>query len=231
MIGKKLAGSLFIVSTPIGNLKDFTYRAVDVLKESDFIACEDTRSSSVLLNNYEIKKELISLNAVNEVSKIEYVLQRIRNGENCSLISDAGTPAISDPGIRIISAAIKAGITVVPVPGPTALITALTVSGLPTDSFVFEGFIPQKKGRQKKLKELTGEERTIVLYESTYRMEKLLNELNEYMPDRYVVICRELTKKFEECRRGMPKDLLETFNDSVNKGEFVVVIAPKSWRT
>lgn len=220
---------LYIVSTPIGNLKDITLRALEALKEADFIACEDTRVTSILLKNYEIHKELISLNAVNESSKTGYVLRRIKNGENCALVSDAGTPGISDPGTRLISAAIKESVEVIPVPGASAVIAALSLSGLPSDSFVFEGFIPQKKGRQKKLKELAVEERTIILYESVYRIDKLLNELNEYMPERLVVICRELTKKFEETRRGTPAELLQSLSEKVNKGEFVVVISPKKW--
>ncbi len=224
-----MSESLYIVSTPIGNLKDITLRALDILKDADFIACEDTRVTSILLKHYEIHKELISLNAVNENSKIDYILKRIENGENCALVSDAGTPGISDPGNRLISAAIKSNIDIIPIPGITAGITALSVSGLPMDSFIFEGFIPQKKGRQKKLKELAGEERTIIIYESMYRIEKLLNELCNYMPDRQLVVCRELTKKFEEIRRGTPAELLESFNEKVNKGEFAVVIAPKAW--
>ncbi len=223
-------GSLYIVSTPIGNLKDITLRALDILKEVDFIACEDTRVTSILLKCYEIQKELISLNAVNETSKIGYILNRIENGENCALVSDAGTPGISDPGTRLISATIKNNIEIIPVPGATAAITALSISGLPSDSFIFEGFIPQKKGRQKKLKGLAEEERTIIIYESVYRIEKLLIELNEYMPERQIVICRELTKKFEEIRRGTPAELIKSFNEKVNKGEFVIVITPKGWR-
>ena len=225
-----MENKLFIVSTPIGNLKDITFRAVEILKEVSLIACEDTRVASILLNHYEIKKELISLNAVNETHRIENILGRIEGGDSCALISDAGTPGISDPGVRLISAAIERGIEVVPVPGPSALITALTISGLPTNSFVFEGFIPQKKGRQKKLDQLSNEERTIVLYESTYRIEKLLNELNEHMPERLVVVCRELTKKFEETWRGTPAEILASFGEKVSKGEFVVVIAPKEWK-
>ena len=221
---------LYIVSTPIGNLKDITLRAIEILNEVDFILCEDTRTSGILLNHLEIKKELISLNAVNESSKIEYVLKRILSNKlSAALISDAGTPGISDPGVRLISACIENGIEVASVPGATALIAALSISGLPTDEFVFLGFIPQKKGRQTKLKELAEEKRTIVLYESMYRIEKLLNELNEYLPDRFIVVCRELTKKFEETWRGFPKDILETFDQKVVKGEFVVVIAPKNW--
>lgn len=222
---------LYIVSTPIGNLKDITLRALEILKGVDFIACEDTRVTSILLRNYEIHKELISVNAVNENSKVDYILNRITNGESCALVSDAGTPGISDPGTRLISNAIKNDIEVKPVPGASAVITGLSISGLPSDSFVFEGFIPQKKGRQKKLKELSEEKRTIIIYESVYRIEKLLNELNEYMPGRLIVICRELTKKFEEARRGTPAELLESFNKNVNKGEFVVVISPKRWNS
>lgn len=220
---------LYIISTPIGNLKDITLRALDILREVDFIACEDTRVTSVLLNNYDIHKELVSLNAVNESSKIDYVLTRINNGERCALVSDAGTPGISDPGARLISAAIKAEIKIIPSPGPSAAIAALSISGLPPDSFVFEGFIPQKKGRQKKLKELSAEERTIIIYESVYRIEKLLNELNEYMPGRLIVVCRELTKKFEETWRGTPEEILQSLGEKVIKGEFSVVIAPKKW--
>ena len=225
-----MENKLFIVSTPIGNLKDITFRAIEILKEVSLIACEDTRVASILLNHYEIKKELISLNAVNETHRIENILRKIESGDSCALISDAGTPGISDPGVRLISAAIERGIDVVPIPGPSALITALTISGLPTNSFVFEGFIPQKKGRQKKLDQLSQEERTIVLYESTYRIEKLLNELNEHMPERLVVVCRELTKKFEETWRGTPSEILASFGEKVKKGEFVVVIAPKEWK-
>jgi len=220
---------LFIVSTPIGNLKDITFRALEALKDSSFIACEDTRVTGILLNHYEIKKELVSLNAVNEKSKTSYIVERIKNGETCSLVSDAGTPGISDPGVRLISEAIKNEIDIIPVPGPSAMVAALTISGLPTDTFLFEGFIPQKKGRQTKLKQLAAEERTIILYESTYRIEKLLNELKEYMPGRQIVVCRELTKKFEEVWRGTPEELIESFSERITKGEFVVVIAPKDW--
>ncbi len=221
--------SLYIVSTPIGNLKDITIRALEILKDAGFIACEDTRVTGILLNHYEIKKELVSLNAANEAQKLDYILERIKNGESCALVSDAGTPTVSDPGIRLISAAINSGINVVTVPGPSAVTAALTLAGLPTNSFVFEGFIPQKKGRQKKLKELALERRTVVLYESTYRIEKLINELNEYIPGRWVVVCREMTKKFEETWRGYPKDILDSLANKVTKGEFAIVIAPADW--
>ena len=221
---------LYLVSTPIGNYDDITLRALRILKEVDFIICEDTRVTSVLLKHYDIQKELVSMNAQSEPRKIPHLLERIKNGESCALVSDAGTPSVSDPGIRLISEAIKNNISVIPVPGVSALIAALSISGLPADSFAFEGFLPQKKGRMTKLKQLSVEERTIVLYESTYRIEKLLKELNEFMPERYIVICRELTKKFEEVRRGYPEQLLDSFKDKVNKGEFVIVIAPKNWK-
>ena len=221
---------LYIVSTPIGNLKDITLRAIETLKEVDFVLCEDTRVSGNLLNHLEIKKELISLNAFNEKKKIEHIVNRILSNQTAALISDAGTPLISDPGVRLVSACIEKDIEIIPIPGASALVAALSMSGLPTDSFVYEGFLPQKKGRQTKLKELAEEKRTIVVYESMYRIEKLLKELNEYLPERYLVVCREITKKFEETWRGFPKDLVETFPEKISKGEFVVVIAPKNWK-
>lgn len=220
---------LYIVSTPIGNLKDITLRAIEILKEVDFILCEDTRTSGNLLNHFEIKKELISLNAFNEKNKIDFIVNRILSNQTAALISDAGTPLISDPGVRLVSACIEKEIEIIPIPGVSALIAALSMSGLPTDAFVFEGFLPQKKGRQTKLKELVIEPRTIVLYESMYRIEKLLNELSEYLPERFIVVCREITKKFEETWRGFPKDILESLDNKTIKGEFVVVIAPLDW--
>jgi 16S rRNA (cytidine1402-2'-O)-methyltransferase len=225
-----MIGKLYIVSTPIGNLSDITARAVETLEQVDFILCEDTRITSRLLKHYNITKQLVSFNAVSEIKKIPAALKRIQYGDNCALVSDAGTPAISDPGVRLISQAIKEEIEIIPIPGASALLAALTVSGLPTDSFVFEGFLPQKKGRQKKLKELSEEKRTIVLYESTYRIKKLVDELVDFIPDRFVVVCRELTKKFEETWRGFPSELQQQIDEKITKGEFVVVIAPIEWR-
>jgi len=226
-----MIGKLYIVSTPIGNLKDITLRAIETLNEVDFILCEDTRVTSILMKHYNIIKQLISFNAVSEIKKIPAIIERLKNGQSYALVSDSGTPTISDPGIRLVSEAIKHGIEIISIPGATALIAALTVGGLPTNAFIFEGFLPQKKGRQKKLKELTSEERTIVLYESSYRIEKLIDELVEYFPERYVVVCRELTKKFEEYWRGYPTMLKDSLSTKIIKGEFVVVIACKSWKS
>jgi 16S rRNA (cytidine1402-2'-O)-methyltransferase len=222
-------GSLHIVATPIGNLEDITFRAVRILKEVDFIACEDTRVTKILLDKFEIKNNLISLNAKSESRKSEMVINRIMKGESCALVSDAGTPTISDPGVRLVNEAIKKDIEIVGIPGASAVILALSISGLPTDSFVFEGFLPQKKGRQKQLKALAEEPRTIILYESTYRIEKLLKELCEYMPQRLIVVHRELTKMFEESWRGFPEQLLNDLPERTNKGEFVVILAPLNW--
>lgn len=226
----KLTGKLYIVSTPIGNLKDITMRALETLNEVDFILCEDTRVTSILLNHYHIIKQLISFNAVSEIKKIPSIIEHLKNGQSYALVSDSGTPSISDPGVRLVSEAIKNKIEVISIPGPTALIAALTISGLPTDSFAFEGFLPQKKGRQKKLKELVEEKRTIVIYESSHRIIKLINELVEYFPERFVVVCRELTKKFEETWRGYPVQLKDILNEKTIKGEFVVLISSLNWK-
>ncbi|KAF0153281.1 MAG: 16S rRNA (cytidine1402-2'-O)-methyltransferase [Ignavibacteria bacterium] len=224
-------GKLFVVATPIGNLGDITFRAVETLKSVDFIICEDTRVTSVLLNHLEISKPLVVINAHNESKSLERVVERISANESAALVSDAGTPCISDPGIRLVNFAIEKGIEVIGIPGANAAIMALSISGLPTDSFVFEGFLPQKKGRQKKLLQLAEEERTIVLYESTYRIEKLLEELKEYLPTRQIVVGRELTKKFEETWRGTAGKILTDFEKRNKKGEFVLVIAPLNWKT
>ena len=218
---------LYVVATPIGNLEDITLRAIETLKNVDFIICEDTRVTKFLLNHFGIDKPLIVANAFNESKSIEKIIDKIKSGENAALVSDAGTPSISDPGTRIVNAAIKNEIEIIGVPGANAAILALSISGLPTDAFVFEGFLPQKKGRQKKLQQLSEEERTIVLYESTYRIKKLLEEINQYMPSRKIVVARELTKKFEETWRGSADEILNDIENKNIKGEFVVLIAPK----
>jgi 16S rRNA (cytidine1402-2'-O)-methyltransferase len=223
-------GKLYVVATPIGNLEDITFRAVETLKLVDFILCEDTRVTKILLDRYQISKPFVVVNAHNESKIIGKILGRISSGEACALVSDAGTPCISDPGVRLINHLISNGIEVVGIPGPNAAIMALSISGLPTDAFVFEGFLPQKKGRQKKLKQLSEEERTIVLYESTYRIKKLIEEINGYMPARKIVVARELTKKFEETWRGTASEILVDFDKKIIKGEFVITIAPLNWK-
>jgi 16S rRNA (cytidine1402-2'-O)-methyltransferase len=224
-----MSGKLFVVATPIGNLGDITFRAVETLKNADIIICEDTRVTKILLDHYLISKPLFVINAHNESKSIEKVLEKLNSGETCALVSDAGTPCISDPGIRLVNKAVENGIEVCGIPGANAAILSLSISGLPTDAFVFEGFLPQKKGRQKKLIQLGEEERTIVLYESTYRIKKLIEELNQYMPEREIVVFRELTKKFEENWRGKASELLLDFDKKITKGEFVVVISAKNW--
>lgn len=223
-------GKLYVVATPIGNLGDITFRAVETLKSVNFIICEDTRITKILLDHYQINKPLLVVNAHNESKSIEKILTKLISGESCALVSDAGTPCISDPGVRLINKVLSKNIEVVGIPGASASILALSISGLPTDSFVFEGFLPQKKGRQKKLKQLAEEERTIVLYESTYRIKKLLEELNTSMPDRLIVVARELTKKFEETWRGTASQLLQNFEKRITKGEFVILLAPLNWK-
>jgi len=226
---KNKYGKIYVVATPIGNLEDITLRALETLKSVDFVICEDTRVTKILFDHYNIQKKFVVVNANNEEFQINKILQEIKSGYSCALVSDAGTPLISDPGSKLINEAIKNEIKIIPVPGPSAVTAALSVSGLPSSSFVFEGFLPQKKGRQKKLQELANEERTIILYESMHRIKKLIEELNNYMPERLIVVARELTKKFEEIWRGTPNEILKDFDKKIIKGEFVVIIAPKNF--
>jgi len=218
-------GTLYLVATPIGNLEDVTLRALRTLKECNVIAAEDTRHTGHLLKHFGIAKQLLSYFQFNEAKRSEEIIERLRRGEKVALVTDAGSPGISDPGERVVQAALAAGLRVESVPGPCALIAALTASGLPTDEFHFVGFLPHKSGqRRKKLEALKGVEGTLVLYESPYRIEKLLAQLSEVFPDRTAVLARELTKKFEEFLRGKPATLLEIVKKRSLKGEFVVLI-------
>jgi 16S rRNA (cytidine1402-2'-O)-methyltransferase len=220
-------GTLYLVATPIGNLEDITLRALRVLRECDVVAAEDTRHSGQLLRHFEISKPLLSYFQFNEARRSEEIIERLRRGEKVALVTDAGSPGISDPGERVVKAAIAAGLRVESVPGPSALVAGLTASGLPTDEFHFAGFLPHKSGqRRNKLEALKTVPGTLVFYESPYRIEKLLGELNEVYPDRDVVLARELTKKFEEYLRGRPAQLLELLKARILKGEFVVMVAP-----
>jgi 16S rRNA (cytidine1402-2'-O)-methyltransferase len=220
-------GTLYLVATPIGNLEDITLRALRVLRECDVIAAEDTRHTGQLLHAHGIKKTLISYFKFNEAKRSEEILDRLGRGEKIALVTDAGTPGISDPGERVVRAAIAAGLRVEPIPGPCAFIAALTASGLPTDEFHFLGFLQQKSAqRLRRLHSLKSVPGTLAFYESPYRIEKLLGELAEVMPDRPVVLAREITKKFEEFLRGKPKELLEVYRKRSPKGEFVVLVSP-----
>lgn len=219
---------LYIIPTPIGNLKDITLRALETLKQVDFILAEDTRTTNKLLKHYEINTKTRPYHQHNEHSLTNKLIDEILNSQNgLALVSDAGTPGISDPGYLLIRECVKNKIKIVSLPGPTALIPALTQSGFPCDRFIFEGFLPHKKGRKKRLQILKEEKRTIVLYESPHRILKLLKELEEYLSEeRLVAISRELTKVYEETIIGTPKEVAQKFANKKPKGEFVVVIEP-----
>ena len=220
--------SLFIVPTPIGNLEDITIRALRILKEVDVILAEDTRTSGKLLKHYEINRPLQSYHAFNEHKTVEKLISRFEKGEKMALISDAGTPGISDPGFLLIRSCIEKGIKVECLPGATAFVPALVKSGLPCDSFVFEGFLPQKKGRKTLIDRLATEERTIVVYESPHRLLKALEQFTEgFGEDRQASVSRELTKLHEETVNGTLKELYEHYKDKTIKGEIVMVIAGK----
>jgi 16S rRNA (cytidine1402-2'-O)-methyltransferase len=216
---------LYIVPTPIGNLEDITLRAIRVLKEVDLILAEDTRKSGILLKHFNIDKKMFAHHQHNEHKTVAMISERISNGEKIALITDAGTPGISDPGFLLIRECIAKGVEVECLPGATAFVPALVNSGLPSDSFCFEGFLPQKKGRQTKIKSLIHEPRTIVLYESPHRLVKALEQLIEFFgPARQASVSRELTKMFEENKRGTLQELLDYFKTKTVKGEIVMVI-------
>lgn len=220
--------ALYIVPTPIGNLADITLRALDILKTVDLILAEDTRTSGFLLQHYAISKPLQSFHNFNEHRILESLVQRLEKGEVMALVSDAGTPGISDPGFLIIRAALQAGLKVECLPGPTAFVPALVKSGLPSDRFVFEGFLPHKKGRQTALKKLAEEERTMIFYESPYRLVKTLEQFKEYFgADRQASVSRELTKMFEETVNGTLEEITTHFQAKEVKGEIVMVVKGK----
>lgn len=220
-------GVLYIVATPIGNLEDITFRAVRLLREADLIAAEDTRHSRKLLSHFGISRPLTSYFDHNKSFKGNYILEKLREGLNVALISDAGTPCISDPGYQLVRDAVAEGITVVPVPGPSAVIAALSAAGLPTDRFAYEGFLPNRKGkRREKLKSISGEERVVIFYESSNRLEAALIDLLEVLGNREAVVARELTKIHEEFLKGNAAQLLERIKGRRIKGEVVLLVAP-----
>lgn len=219
---------LYLVPSPIGNLGDITYRAVDVLKNADVILCEDTRTSSVLLKHYGIQKPLTPYHQHNEHKIVTHLVEQMQAGKTFALITDAGTPGISDPGFLLLRECIKHDIPVECLPGATAFVPALVQSGIPSNRFAFEGFLPLKKGRHTMLTKLATEERTVILYESPHRLAKALKELAEYFgADRQAAVCRELTKMFEETRKGTLAELATHYETHAPKGEIVLVIAGK----
>jgi len=217
-------GTLYIVSTPIGNLADITYRAVEILNTVDIIAAEDTRRSRILLSNYNIRTKMISYFEHNKYHKIEIMKQKLLSGCDVAVITDAGTPAISDPAYKLVRAAINISCRVESIPGPSAVLASLVASGLPTDRFIFEGFLPPKKGRKKRIENLINESGTIIIYDNILRLKKTIKQMLEIIGDRPAVICRELTKMHEEIIRGTLSSLLELMDNQTLKGECVLLI-------
>jgi 16S rRNA (cytidine1402-2'-O)-methyltransferase len=219
-------GILYVVPTPVGNMEDMTYRAVRILKEADVVLAEDTRTSGILLKHFDIHNHLLSHHKFNEHGTSASIVERLLAGQNVALISDAGTPGISDPGFFLVREAVRAGIEVQCLPGATAFVPALVSSGLPCDRFAFEGFLPQKKGRQTKIESLRDETRTMIFYESPYRLVKTLQQFAEaYGADRQVSVCREISKIHEESVRGTLEEVIAHFQAHEPKGEIVIVLA------
>lgn len=225
-------GTLYIVATPIGNLEDISFRAVRILKEVDYILCEDTRATATLLRRYDIHTKTMSYHAHSTVAKEQAIVQSLEEGKNIALVSDAGTPCISDPGVLLVAKVREVfgnEASVVPIPGASALISALCASGISSAEFVFLGFLPHKKGRETLFKEISLSKRTIVFYESTHRLLKTLASLAKHnAPDRVIVVAREITKQFEEFKKGTAKEILDYFvnNPTKHRGEFVIIVAP-----
>jgi 16S rRNA (cytidine1402-2'-O)-methyltransferase len=220
-----MAGLLYVVATPIGNLEDITLRAIRVLKEVDLIAAEDTRHTQILLSHYDIRTPVTSYHEHNERAKAKPLVERLVRGGNIALLSDAGTPAISDPGYRLVVEAVRAGVRIIPLPGPSALAAVLSASGLPIDRFIFEGFLPAKKQeRKKKLRALRNETRTLILYDAPHRLKESLVDMQEILGDREIVIGREISKVHEEFLRGRIGEIIERIADREVKGEITVVV-------
>lgn len=222
-------GKLYIIPTPVGNLEDMTFRAIRLLKEVSLILAEDTRTTGFLLKHFEIQNKMQSYHKFNEHKAIAHIVDILKAGENIALVSDAGTPGISDPGFLVARECIKEGIDVECLPGATALVPALVASGIPCDKFCFEGFLPQKKGRMTRLKTLSEESRTMVFYESPHRVVKTLTQFAEYVgEERYAAACREISKLHEETVRGSLKELIAHFTVNEPRGEFVIILSGKN---
>jgi len=225
-----LLGKLYTISTPIGNLSDFSFRAIEILNEIDYLICEDTRVTKKLLNHYKIKSTLLPYNVFNENKLTDKYIKHLTDGKNMGIVSDAGTPCISDPGYKLVNNCRQLNIEVISIPGPSSLISALSISGLPTDSFYFEGFLPKKKGRKTKFEFLSSIPSTVVLFESPYRLVKTVNDILSFMGNRQICICKELTKVYEEVMFGCVADILKLLSkiDKL-KGEYVIIIAKKGY--
>lgn len=222
-------GKLFIIPTPIGNLGDITYRAVDVMKQLDLLLAEDTRKTGLLLKHYGIEIKMKSHHQANEHQTLTTIIDRLKNGENIGLVTDAGMPGISDPGFLLVREGLKEGIEIDCLPGPTAFLPALVLSGIPSDRFHFEGFLPHKKGRKTRLENLAEYPYTLIFYESPHRLLKTLEQLAEHFgKDRFASVSRELSKMYEETRRGMLEELISFFSDQKPRGEFVIVVSGKT---
>jgi len=222
-------GTLYVVATPLGNLKDITLRALEVLKDSDLIAAEDTRRTQKLLSAYDLHGPLTSFNENNQYRKIPFLIDRLKQGQQISLVTDGGTPGISDPGRELVRQARQAQIAVVPIPGPAAMVCALSASGLPGDSFIFLGFLPRRKSRRKRvLQEMKEQKRTIILYEAPHRIKDLLEEIQAVLGEREVTLARELTKIYEEILSGPVSDLLRQVADQEPRGEYTILLAPNN---
>ena len=224
--------TLYIIGTPIGNLKDITLRALEVLKEVDLILCEDTRVTKKILNYYQIEKPILSYHQHSRLKKVNYILELLKQGKNLALVSDAGTPGISDPGGKLINFLIKTPglvIKIVPIPGPSAATAAASISGLPMDKFLFLGFPPTKRKRKKFFQEVIKSKYPVIFYESPYRIIKTLKELSSFIGDREIVVCREVTKKFETIYRGKIEEVIKEIEKNP-RGEFVVIVSPKTWK-
>jgi 16S rRNA (cytidine1402-2'-O)-methyltransferase len=220
-------GTLYVVATPLGNLKDITLRALEVLKDSDVVAAEDTRRTQKLLSAYDLHSPLVSFNENNQYRKIPFFIERLKEGQKISLVTDGGTPAISDPGRELVREAFQARIAVVPIPGPSALVCALSASGLPGDSFIFLGFLPRRKSRRKRiLQEMREQTRTIIFYEAPHRIKNLLEEIQDVLGEREVILTRELTKIHEEIISGPVSDLMRLLADREPRGEYTILLAP-----
>lgn len=225
MSNQTYMSKLYVVPTPVGNLEDMTLRAIRVLKEVDLILAEDTRTTGILLKHFEIKKPMLSHHKFNEHQTVESVVSRIKSGENIALVSDAGTPGISDPGFLVVRECVRNGVEVQCLPGATAFVPAIVSSGLPNERFCFEGFLPQKKGRMTRLNSLVSETRTMIFYESPYRLVKTLTQFSEiFGEERLVAVCREISKIHEECVRGTIKEVVEHFTQTEPKGEIVIIL-------